>query len=214
LLARYLGVQFNSNTTLVSIRGFAGDPIGNGSTTGAAGNSKDQLTLVAPAPGISVNKVFRYGTSNADTVRIAAVRTQHSTAGWRAAFFGFRMENLTQVNRQQIIDRTIRWVTGAPPVSVADRPVSGMPNTYRLAQNHPNPFNPTTTIAFEVPTGVLVSLKVFDLLGREVATLVNGFKPAGRYRVTFEAGHLPAGEYLYRLQAGDYAETRKLVLIK
>ncbi|MGH7495360.1 MAG: hypothetical protein ACREOO_23630, partial [bacterium] len=197
LLAGYFGVRFNSNTTLIPIRGFAGDPIGNGLTTGAAGNSKDQLTLVAHAPGITVNKSFRYGTSNADTVRIAAVRAQHSAAGWRAAFFGFRMENLTQLNRRQILDRTIKWLVDTPPVSVADKPAAGAPRTYRLEQNHPNPFNPSTTIAFEVPGGILVTLKVFDLLGREVATLVNGFKPAGRYRVIFEAGHLPAGEYLY-----------------
>jgi hypothetical protein len=214
LLAHYFGVSFNSNTTLIPIRGFAGDPIGNGLTTGATGSSKDQLELVAPAPGVTVNKAFRYGTSNADTVRIAAVRAQNSAAGWRAAFFGFRMENLAQVNRKIVIDRTIEWVTEAPPVSVADKPVAAVPGAYRLEQNHPNPFNPSTTISFELPQGSPVTLKLFDLLGREVATLVNGFKPAGRHRVVFEAGHLPAGEYLYRFQAGAYSETRKLVVLK
>lgn len=212
VLAHYFGVKFNSNYSPVVIRGFAGDPIGNGLTTGAPGNSKDQLELVAPGAGVTVNKVFRYGTSNADSVRIAAVRAQGGTS-WRAALFGFRLEATTLLNRKQILQRAIDWVTDFSS-AVDDKPVASVPQTFRLHQNHPNPFNPSTTISFELPQAATVKLQVFDLLGRQVATLIDGFKPAGQHRVLFDAGRLPAGEYLYRLQAGEYAETRKLVLMK
>ncbi|ACF14505.1 peptidase S8 and S53 subtilisin kexin sedolisin [Chloroherpeton thalassium ATCC 35110] len=88
---------------------------------------------------------------------------------------------------------------------------------YKLDQNYPNPFNPTTTIAYEIPAGASaqwVSLKVFDVLGRQVATLVNERKSAGSYQVTFDASHFASGLYLYRIQAGSYVATRKMLLVK
>jgi hypothetical protein len=87
-------------------------------------------------------------------------------------------------------------------------------NDYGLYQNYPNPFNPSTVISYQVASIGKVNLKVFDLLGREVAMLVNEVKSAGNYKVTFNAANLPSGVYFYMLQAGKYAETKKLVLIK
>ncbi|NUO82493.1 T9SS type A sorting domain-containing protein, partial [candidate division KSB1 bacterium] len=81
-------------------------------------------------------------------------------------------------------------------------------------QNHPNPFNPTTLITFHLPTSALATLKVFDLAGREVATLVHGKMSAGEHQVYFDASALAAGVYLYRLEAGEQVATRKLVLLK
>jgi len=85
---------------------------------------------------------------------------------------------------------------------------------FELMQNYPNPFNPTTTIAFSIPQAGNVTLKIFDALGREVSTMVNGFKSAGEYNVEFNASSLASGIYLYRLQAGSFVETKKLVLMK
>jgi hypothetical protein len=85
---------------------------------------------------------------------------------------------------------------------------------FYLQQNYPNPFNPSTTINFLVPSSEFVSLKVFDVIGNEVATLVNEEKPAGSYEVAFNAGNLSSGMYLYTLQAGNYTQTKKLILIK
>lgn len=89
------------------------------------------------------------------------------------------------------------------------------PAQFVLAQNFPNPFNPSTKIAFALPTSQKVTLKVFDLAGKEVATLLqNEKKAAGRHEVFFEAKTLPSGVYLYRLQAGDFMEAKRMVLLR
>jgi hypothetical protein len=86
--------------------------------------------------------------------------------------------------------------------------------SYYLSNNYPNPFNPSTKIKFEIPDQGFVSLKVYDVLGNEIVTLVNEQKPAGEYEVYFEGKGLPSGIYFYTLKAGNYIETRKMILIK
>jgi pectate lyase len=88
------------------------------------------------------------------------------------------------------------------------------PNGFRLEQNYPNPFNPTTDIEFRIAEFGLVSLKVFDVLGREVATLVNEIKQAGVYQITWDASSLPSGVYFYQVRAGNHLEVKKALLIK
>jgi hypothetical protein len=85
---------------------------------------------------------------------------------------------------------------------------------YFLSQNYPNPFNPTTNINFSIPEKYFVTLKVFDVLGNEITTLVNEEKPAGNYTYTLNAETLPSGLYLYKLNAGDYTSMKKMLLIK
>jgi hypothetical protein len=85
---------------------------------------------------------------------------------------------------------------------------------YSLSNNYPNPFNPSTTISYSVPEIEFVTLKVYDVLGNEIATLVKEEKPAGNYEVEFTAINLPSGIYFYRLQAGSFIETMKMVLMK
>jgi hypothetical protein len=85
---------------------------------------------------------------------------------------------------------------------------------YRLMQNYPNPFNPSTVISYQLPVASEVSLKVFDVLGREVAVLVSGRQKAGNYVVPFNGSGLSSGVYFYRLQAGQFVQTRKMMLVK
>ena len=85
---------------------------------------------------------------------------------------------------------------------------------YSLSQNYPNPFNPTTTIEFDLPKTSEVSLKVFNILGEEVATLVSDWLSAGSYSYEWDAIHLASGVYLYRLQAGKNTEIRKMILLQ
>ncbi len=87
-------------------------------------------------------------------------------------------------------------------------------NNYTLEQNYPNPFNPVTTINYIIAAKDFVTIKVYDLLGKEIATLVNGEKSAGSYSVNFNASRLSSGVYFYRMQAGSFLETKKLVLMK
>jgi hypothetical protein len=83
-----------------------------------------------------------------------------------------------------------------------------------LSQNYPNPFNPITTISFSIPSSGFTTLKVYDILDNEVATLVNEEKPAGNYKVSFDASSLSSGIYFYRLRADSFIETRKIILSK
>lgn len=87
-------------------------------------------------------------------------------------------------------------------------------DNFVLFQNYPNPFNPSTKISWQLPVGGQVTLKVYDVLGNEVATLVDEYKPAGSYEVEFNASGINSGVYFYKLQAGSYTETKKLVLLK
>jgi len=91
---------------------------------------------------------------------------------------------------------------------------SETPKSFLLSQNYPNPFNPSTMISYQLPINSFVNLRVFDILGREVATLVNEQKPAGNYEMKFDASNLASGVYLYKLQAGDYSSVKKLILMK
>jgi hypothetical protein len=89
-----------------------------------------------------------------------------------------------------------------------------MPTDYALYQNHPNPFNSSTTIHYAIPTTSYITLKIFNLLGKEIATLVNGKQSAGKYEVQWNSVDLPSGVYVYRLEAGDFVATKKLILMK
>jgi hypothetical protein len=87
-------------------------------------------------------------------------------------------------------------------------------NQYLLYQNYPNPFNPSTKITYEIPLSGNVEIKVFDVLGNEISTLVNEFKTSGKHEVLFSEENIPAGVYIYRIKSGSYLEARKMVLQK
>ena len=86
--------------------------------------------------------------------------------------------------------------------------------SFKLYANYPNPFNPTTTIAFNLPKSQNVKLKIFDILGNEAETLLNNYLPAGRHSVIFNADELPSGVYFYELQAGNLIESKKMILLR
>ena len=103
----------------------------------------------------------------------------------------------------------------AKNTATAVEPISGIiPVTFELLQNFPNPFNPSTNIGFRISSLGFVSLKIFDVLGREISTLVNEVRPAGVYTVRWDASSLPSGVYFCQLRAGDFVQTKKLVLAK
>jgi hypothetical protein len=105
------------------------------------------------------------------------------------------------------------WIGNvSDPVSVTDG--NSLPGKYSLAQNYPNPFNPSTTISYRVQNTGKVELKIYDLLGRLVSTVVNEEKPAGDYSIKFNASSLASGVYYYRLKVNDFVSTRKMMLLK
>ena len=107
------------------------------------------------------------------------------------------------------------------PVGVNEKPQTQLPTKYSLSQNYPNPFNPSTTISYAIPvvetlraTSQQVTLKIYDILGREVATLINQKQRAGNYEVQFDATNLTSGVYFYQLKSGSFIESKKMVLLK
>lgn len=92
--------------------------------------------------------------------------------------------------------------------------LGGIPGRFALKQNYPNPFNPATTIEFSLPSSGRMSLRVYDMLGREVATLLDEERGAGNYRATFDARSLPSGTYLYVLRSGGYSQAKRMLLVK
>jgi len=106
----------------------------------------------------------------------------------------------------------VEFIIAGTPSAVETE--SGIPNDFELAQNYPNPFNPSTTIKFSIPNEELVSLRVFNTLGEEVAELLNEIKPAGNYSVSFNASTLTSGVYFYKISAGNFIETKKMILLR
>jgi hypothetical protein len=90
----------------------------------------------------------------------------------------------------------------------------GIPNSFGMSQNYPNPFNPATTINYQLPMKCHVTLKVFDVLGKEVAVLLNAYQTAGYYSLTFNAVNFPSGIYFLRLQTDSFTDTKKILLLK
>ena len=89
-----------------------------------------------------------------------------------------------------------------------------LPTEFSLSQNYPNPFNPSTTIKFDIPKATRVSLKIYNVLGQEVETLVNEIMEPGAYNFKWDAGHFASGMYIYRIEAGNFVQSKKMMLIK
>jgi hypothetical protein len=99
-------------------------------------------------------------------------------------------------------------------VTSVERIEDAVPREFRLDQNYPNPFNPSTTIRFALPLSEYVTLTVYDLMGRKVATLIDDSFEPGEYAVVFDAAGIASGMYIYRIQAGAQVTTRRMILLK
>ncbi|MBI5476627.1 MAG: T9SS type A sorting domain-containing protein [Ignavibacteriales bacterium] len=144
-----------------------------------------------------------------------------STGKWYEFFSGDSL-NVTDVNMQINLQPgeyrlyTSKKIPKASDIITSVDEQKTIPAEFRLNQNYPNPFNPSTVISYQLPVSSFVSLKIYDILGREVATLVNAIQLPGNYHSTFSTLHsaLPSGVYFYRLQAGNFVETKKMILLK
>jgi hypothetical protein len=173
-----------------------------------AGHTRVQyVTFDASSEAIPI---FDADTSN---TWIAGFRIQKDNDGPFIYIAGrpYRFDNnASSLNYDYIIDNWMNFVTGG----VEDESESRIVKNYQLMQNYPNPFNPETIISYSIANPGFVLLKVYDMLGREVQTLVNEFQSAKRYSISFDASDLSSGVYFYKLQAGDFLEFKKMILIK
>ena len=152
----------------------------------------------------------------------AIYRSTDLGESWNISYAG--IDTLTFASFVTVGDFTAGWVTSLgnkivacnfyTPTDVHETLNSEIPNDYRLSQNYPNPFNPSTTFRYSSPNESNVIIKVYDILGKEIETLINEEKPAGTYELTWNAVNLPSGVYFYQLQAGSFIETKKMILLK
>jgi len=123
-------------------------------------------------------------------------------------FIGTGTDKLFQLRSFMFVDKDF------PETSVRPQTPDQTPHAYFLGQNYPNPFNPTTNIGYQLPVRSDVSLKVFDILGRDVGTIVGGVQPAGAYTAQFDGSRLASGTYVYQMRAGAFVESKKFLLLK
>lgn len=152
---------------------------------------------------------------NVNGIRAATVRFEGNKTTW--------LEKGTTVHLNQgsnTIQMELYWgwmyldYLAVPSAITGIKEEDYIPSTFSLEQNYPNPFNPETRITYHLPQSEKVILKVFDILGREIATLVNEEKSAGSYDVSFNASQLSSGVYLYRMQAGKFSQVHKMIYLK
>ena len=167
----------------------------------------NQGYAAAAKPIVPIGQAEYFGYSN--NVQAGDISSFCSLSQTSYRYQGVSLWEYTQVSSSFVWDEyTAAWQL----TSVADQ--RGTPSTYSLSQNFPNPFNPTTVIAYQIAAAGHVTLKIYDLLGRAVKTLIDEQQSAGTQSVTFDANDLSAGVYFYRLESGTFVEAKKLVLLK
>ena len=201
------------NIGIWDANGTGGTP-GTNLFTSASLTSVTGATAIPISPPVAVSGSFFAGVKQTGTTNLSfAYQTETPI---RSSTFYFTSPSGGTTWTDFAPNNSFRFmieprVTGT--AGVGETPGS-LPKEFSLSQNYPDPFNPSTTIGYQVPASGFITLKVFDVLGREVATLVNGVEDPGFKSVRWNATHEASGVYIYRLQAGDFVQTRKLLLLR
>jgi len=196
-------VANSSNTFLVN--GYDGDPITDG-VSFILNSIYERFPESISAYDASATPIFKY----LNGPLIGGVRAQ--TTAHRVVYFGIGLEQVEQSEiRDTLVARTIRWLTEGINYTGDDELYV---NSFSLEQNYPNPFNPSTMITYSLAEEVKVNLKIYDVMGREVAQLINETQNAGTHNYNFDASSLSSGIYFYKLSAGDFVSVKKMTLLK
>lgn len=195
--------------------GVSGDAISDGTSllligAGCAGNGNLSPSVIVPVNGGTTFFTYTGGTN------AAAVRYENAT--YKTAYFAFAIEAACgaqgTTHYSEILRRTMQWFGATPTVDVdPSRPVA-VPEGFELQGNFPNPFNPSTTIVYNLSRDAVVTLDVFDMLGRKIANLTDGRVSAGTHAVSFDGYDLPSGAYFARLKADGFTATHRMMLVK
>lgn len=203
----YLHADYVANlSSFFIVKGIAGDPISDGIQFLA--NTVYDLSLDKIMPyDTSASSVFYY-YNGPDVAGIKAATETHGIV-----YFSFGMEQINeQAIRDTVLSRSIQWLTDVVTGVEQDEDITI--TSFMLEQNYPNPFNPATRIKYQLPEASQVSIKIFDILGKEIATLVNEFKEAGAYEVEFNSTGLASGIYFYRMSGGGFVSVKKMNILK
>ncbi len=233
----YLGIAGGSNDPADADGNPLGDPILTGVADDPVSGYFADVDLKLLNPNVASYNWSDYLTPAGDAISIFSGATDGETYGVRyeatghgkTVYFGFdptfaSTYTIARFPENSVVEATYEFGTLMNNVldyfaviytnGVREDLLSSMPMRFELGQNYPNPFNPTTQISFNLPTPEKVILKIFNLNGREVATLQNAHMGAGLQTISFDASNLASGVYFYRIEAGNYAAQKKMVLVK
>ncbi len=178
----------------------------------SGGNANYGDILVADSSGVNTRIDLQDGTHDYNNWWFAGQDTLPTYVSTGSSFESIRGIMWYSFGNYKLIPRKnddfVGFVTDVKPE------VSTKPVTYSLNQNYPNPFNPTTIISYSIPKAGFVTLKIYNILGQEVTTLVNQTQSAGSYKFNFNASSLSSGIYFYRLTSGNYTQIKKMILLK
>ncbi len=191
---------------------------GNGETPGVPQNVKAEVyspsaAIVKWVPGNPLNQTdfWVYASSDNGSTWIPLAGFAYKNAD---SCIVYNLDSKGTYIFKVLARRFDRGITYYSKFSNVSNEVTLLPTGFSLNQNFPNPFNPTTVISYSVPSTLRVTLKIYNVLGKEVMTLVDAEKTAGNYNATFDASNLPSGVYIYRIQAGKFSEAKRMVLVK
>jgi hypothetical protein len=200
--------------TNISFRYVTGDPGSAGLPSGATNYYKGGYWVITSDgnPGSSFRMDLNATGVGFDSTAMRVLNRPNTTTAWQYAGLaaGYGGGSVADTS----ISTFGQFAIGLGPKPTAVEENIAIPKTFSLLNNYPNPFNPTTTIGYELPTETRVTLTVFNLLGQQVAKLVDEVKPAGKHLAKFDASALTSGIYLYQFNAGSFHQTRKMLLVK
>jgi len=233
-LKNYLHCSYDGNSTRQLVAGISGDEVGDtlwiypGSTPGAANQTSKDILI----PNSLADTVLVYADNDfGPTDSVAGLKYQGS---YKLVFFGFGFEAINgsgdyfhghYLSKPELVmQRVMNWLKGISDVPEGGDEAVSLPKTFELDQNYPNPFNPTTTIQFKVQGSKFkvpchTTLKIYNILGETVKTLVNEFKNEGSYTVVWDGKdekgeEVSSGIYFYQLKVGEYTEAKKMLLLR
>ena len=178
-----------------------------------AKNSTNDPTLDISRYNFMTTGIYHPNSTPADYRMIITAQPFTLAPGdFNTVAFGIVLGN--GLSELQINPDTMETIYKGITVGLPEEDKNSVPVSYFLAQNYPNPFNPTTKISYAIPKKSFVTIKIFDVLGKEVFQLVNQEKSAGKYEAGFDASAFSTGVYFYKIQAGDFVETKKMILLK
>lgn len=211
-----LGFQYVADRPGVGGKGIIGVTININLKDSTAGPSPDVIRRSSSLPVSQTFNLYRY-TLFADSMNaIGNISPTYNVAVMALDAESLRpvSENPNPFTVQRVLYGLMSFVDQIPTSNELNTFSSEIPFEYKLSQNYPNPFNPSTKISYSLPVSKLVSLKIYNVLGKEVRTLVNSKQEAGNYEVVLNAADMSSGIYFYTITAGDFVETRRMVLLK
>ncbi len=210
-----LGYQYVADRPGVGGRGIIGMTINTNLTDSTYGPSSDVIRRSGSLPANQTFNLYRYRLFLDSMNAVGRISPTYNVAVMAADAESLRpvSDNPNPFTVRRVLDGLMKFVDEIP---TSNDPLqeSEFPFRYELSQNYPNPFNPSTKIKYSVPVSGIVTLKIYNVLGKEVYTLVNSNQEAGRYEVNFNASGMSSGIYFYTITAGDFNQTRRMVLLK